>query len=229
MPPEVEWPSWKGKPQLFLAQLDLAATHRAMPSFLPESGQLFVFYDQEQSVWGFDPEDAGAWKVVFIPAEPASLKERPAPEGLPPDLVFRTKFISPQRIETLPDSQMLPDRDFDWKRDGDGYQELVDEAYGGQTKHQMFGYARPIQNADMEMECQLVSNGINLGRGNGSDDPRYEKLKDGAGEWRLLLQLDTDDDTGWMWGDVGTIYFWIRESDARRGDFSKVWLVFQCC
>ncbi len=49
------------------------------------------------------------------------------------------------------------------------------------------------------------------------------------GEWKLLLQLDTDDDTGWMWGDVGTLYFWVRESDARRRDFNKVWMVFQCC
>ena len=40
---------------------------------------------------------------------------------------------------------------------------------------------------------------------------------------------DTDDDTGWMWGDVGTLYFWIREQDARAGDFSRVWMVFQCC
>ena len=32
-----------------------------------------------------------------------------------------------------------------------------------------------------------------------------------------------------LWGDVGTVYFWVRESDARRGDFSKVWMVFQCC
>ncbi|MDR2512739.1 MAG: DUF1963 domain-containing protein [Puniceicoccales bacterium] len=46
--------------------------------------------------------------------------------------------------------------------------------------------------------------------------------------WKLLLQLDSDDDTGWMWGDVGTVYFRIREQDARKADFSKVWMVFQC-
>ena len=33
------------------------------------------------------------------------------------------------------------------------------------------------------------------------------ELKAGAAEWQLLLQLDTEDDTGWMWRDVGTLYF----------------------
>jgi uncharacterized protein YwqG len=28
--------------------------------------------------------------------------------------------------------------------------------------------------------------------------------------WRLLLQLDTDDAAGMKWGDVGTLYFWIK-------------------
>ncbi len=30
------------------------------------------------------------------------------------------------------------------------------------------------------------------------------------------------------WGDVGTLHCWIREPDARAGDFSGVWLILQC-
>jgi len=81
----------------------------------------------------------------------------------------------------------------------------------------------------MELQCQLVSSGIYVGNAEGYQDPRVPGLRAGAAEWKLLLQLDTDEDIGWMWGDVGMLYFWVREADARRSDFSKVWMVFQCC
>lgn len=31
-----------------------------------------------------------------------------------------------------------------------------------------------------------------------------------------------------MWGDVGRIYFWIREQDLKNFDFDKTWLILQC-
>jgi len=110
------------------------------------------------------------------------------------------------------------------------YEKVRSTAFEGHIHHQILGYPTPVQNPDMEMECQLASNGVNVGSSEeGYKDPRVPELKAGAGEWKLLLQVDTDKDTGWMWGDVGTLYFWIREADAQRDDFSKVWMIFQCC
>ena len=39
---------------------------------------------------------------------------------------------------------------------------------------------------------------------------------------------DSDDDIEVMWGDMGILYFWVRESDARKRDFSAAWVVLQC-
>ena len=52
----------------------------------------------------------------------------------------------------------------------------------------------------------------------------------GAG-WQLVFEEqfdDSDNDLDVMWGDVGKIYFWVREQDAREHDFSGVWLILQC-
>jgi uncharacterized protein YwqG len=229
LPSGAEWPQWKGKPQAFLAQIDLAEVHAALSSFLPPTGFLFFFYDQEQSVWGFDPKDRGGWQVLFSDAARESLHERPAPAGLAEEYIYQAKRVTPFAIDLLPDSQRLPPTDFAWKRDGDAYTKLREAAFDGETRHQMLGFPSPVQGDEMELECQLASNGIYVGGPEGYKDPRRAQLEPGAAEWKLLLQLDTDDDTGWMWGDVGTIYYWVRESDARRGDFSQVWLSYQCC
>lgn len=122
----------------------------------------------------------------------------------------------------------MKDQGLDWKRDGDAFDELRNAPFAGLSRHQMMGYPSPVQNTGMELECQLASNGIYIGNPEGYRDPRRAELEPSAPAWKLLLQLDTDDDTGMMWGDVGTLYFWIREQDARCRDFSKVWMILQC-
>ena len=48
----------------------------------------------------------------------------------------------------------------------------------------------------MQLECRLVSNGMLGGNPTGHKGPRGAGLRPGAVAWRLLLQVDTDDDTG---------------------------------
>ena len=66
------------------------------------------------------------------------------------------------------------------------------------------GHPKVIQN-EMQLECQLVSNGLYCGDASGYDHPTRKILETGAMDWRLLFQLDTDDDfqsgkPGMMWG-----------------------------
>lgn len=92
----------------------------------------------------------------------------------------------------------------------------------------MFGWPDLVQNP-MQLECQLTSSGIYTGNPAGYRHPRAAELAPGAADWLLLLQLDSDDEIGWMWGDVGTIYYWIRRQDLAAARFDQVWMIFQCC
>jgi uncharacterized protein YwqG len=86
------------------------------------------------------------------------------------------------------------------------YQELLQENGGLAPVHQLFGHSYSIQG-DMTLECQLVTNGLYCGNPTGYNDPRAEELAPGAADWRLLLQIDSDDDLDLLWGDSGMLYF----------------------
>ncbi len=80
----------------------------------------------------------------------------------------------------------------------------------------------------MDLECQLVSNGIYLGDSKYIKDPKAKELEKGRDEWVMLLQLDSDDQTEMMWGDVGMLYFWIKKSDLASKNFDNCWMILQC-
>ena len=59
------------------------------------------------------------------------------------------------------------------------------------------------------------------------EDPRLSAPE--GEEWLLLLQIDSDDAAGIMWGDVGVAGFFIRPEDLARHDFSRVVYSWDCC
>ena len=97
-----------------------------------------------------------------------------------------------------------------------------------QSTHQLLGHELNLQQSDMQLECQLASHGLYCGDSSGYKDPRRKELESGAGEWRLLFQMDSDDDLNVMWGDCGMLYFWIRKADLRCRYFDKTWTILQC-
>ena len=62
----------------------------------------------------------------------------------------------------------------------------------------------------------------------GYSGPRAASPKSGTARWRLLFQVDSEDAAGMMWGDVGRLYYWIRDSDLRSSNFENCWMVLQC-
>jgi uncharacterized protein YwqG len=230
LPPSASWPQAEGTSLAFIAQIDLAEVAGVWSdSPLPASGTLAFFYQAEQSVWGFDPKDGGKWAVLHWNEAPELLEERAFPADLPDSARFEPKAVAPVAQAALPDTDHIDLRGFGLSRKEE---DRVVEIFGAFTAeeapmHKLFGYPDPIQG-DMQLECQLVSHGLYCGDETGYNDPRAAELRAGAGDWRLLLQIDSDDDTGMMWGDLGRIYYWIREQDLAERAFDRAWLILQC-
>lgn len=230
LPPNVEWPSWKGRPLSFLVQIDLGSAPKDFwADWLPREGLLLFFYDAEQSTGGYDPADRRSWRVVYVePGVPIAERDEP---GSIPKGQFPRQDIALYPEQSFPSLDRL---DFDTS---DITEEELDEYFengiGAEPDdgplHQLFGWPGPIQNDTMEEECQLAANGFPaFARASELKDQLAAELNAGAVEWELLLQVDSDDEVEMMWGDVGRLYFWVRPHDARRGDFSNVWMILQC-
>jgi uncharacterized protein YwqG len=85
----------------------------------------------------------------------------------------------------------------------------------------------------MEEECEACTRGFR--QGNPEDykmisDAEKADITDKAKDWMLLFQMSTIEfeDYELMFGDCGSIYFWIRKEDLKERNFDKVWLVLQC-
>lgn len=229
---DVVWPVWKGKPLAFLAQINLNDLVRfPFASVLPQDGWLLFFYDAEQSTWGFDPQDLGSWAVILMPNDGSPLKRRGVPSEALPGGFYKPCRVEMREVLTAPPFESPFVRKLNLtESEEDAYWDLLEEIYADGDKevsHQILGHPEPIQG-DMQLECQLVSNGLYCGDLTGYNNPRAKELAKGAEDWRLLFQLDSDDDAGMMWGDVGRLYFWIRQEDLENGDFEKSWMILQC-
>jgi hypothetical protein len=107
--------------------------------------------------------------------------------------------------------------------------------------HRVMGWPLLIQNDNMEAECEASTRrdeGV-LGRlgdvvraataGGSREDEGRAFERAARDSWRLLLQVDSDDAAGMMWGDSGLLYFWIRKDDLAARRFERVWCAMQCC
>lgn len=224
------WPYHNEIPLAFLAQVKFSEINgNGQLEEFPRKGLLFVFYIQDQSTWGFDPKDEGSWRTIFLDNEELIQEETDFPEDLDDYSKYKEKRIIGKSVVTYPNWEderiaalNLSDIEFDQ------FEEFKNSAFESKPQHQIGGYPNPQQGPEMYNECQLVSNGIYCGDSSGYSDPRASELLKSAGEWILLFQIDSDDEVGMMWGDVGTLYFWIRKSDLQNEVFNNTWMILQC-
>lgn len=238
LPRDFDWPTNKGRPLDFLVQLNLNEVSQYVSSnVLPSNGILTFFYDLENQPWSYDPKDLGGYKTVLFPNN-TDFAEKQAPFSefaMPQRLMqfrkaFSVPFFGTRSYDTLKLAVNLTSEEED--RFCEFGLELSDvgsnyprQSWGGH--HQVLGHSQNVQG-DMQLEAQLVTHGLYCGDSSGYNDPRAKALEDGADDWELLLQLDSDETCDLMWGDVGMLYFWIRRQDLSEQRFEKVWMTLQC-
>jgi uncharacterized protein YwqG len=228
LPDSVQWPSWKGEPLSFLCQIDLACLPNddSFPEH-PKSGFLFFFCDKEQRAWGFDPNDLGSHKVIYVESG-LGRNETEVSAKIDPNNEYKEKYVNFSKITTYPDWSDERIKKLNLNNSQfEKYLELCSSAFGSLPHHQYFGYQNPVQSNDMDLECQLVTNGLYCGNPSGYNDPRRKVLEQGRDKWTLLLQIDSEDENGMMWGDLGKLYYWIKRDDLKNGNFDNVWVILQ--
>ncbi|WP_312018454.1 YwqG family protein [Streptomyces sp. I05A-00742] len=222
------WPASEDGPLDLLAQPDLAEVARVWPDGpLPDHGLLSFFYDTEDQPWTLVSPNPGKWRVRWDHGEVLPL---PPPEDW---VTFTSRRIRFEAAMTLPSAT----------EDDCVFQDLgltaepadVDDAVGGGPAfHQLLGWPHLLQGG-MTTTCQresgFVRDGLDRfapGRILSRED--WDELDAGtrAADWRLLLQLGSDAESGWCWGGGGGLYFWIRAEDLETARFDRVWAVMQC-
>lgn len=212
------------KPMSFIAQLNLSELQGMDVSInLPSSGILYFFYDSHQSVWGFDPKDKSKFKVLFYSGDSTDLKKERFPDNLNGEGKFTGANVEFHSEISLPDTNnklydKLSDSDQDW---------FFDQFCPDEEINKIGGYSDTIQG-EMELQCELVTNGLYCGDPGGYNNPKAKVLEPNAKYWRLLLQIDSNEKLDMMWGDAGRLYFWIKEQDMEKSNFQESWMCLQC-
>lgn len=204
MPSEIQWPTRRsGDPHSFLAQIDLATLPICEGLPLPRTGSLFFFCDAQYLP---DPDDSqdvkDGIKVVYLPTALSGYDVRTPPRDLSRECIYESLAFNPELDLTAPAQNV-------WEISSLNLNEAESSTYcdlftqvstHGEPVHRMGGYPNQVQ---------------------------YNKLES-ADDWLLLLQIDSQDETGMMWGDMGRLYFMVKQSDLESSSFDNISMNWQC-
>jgi uncharacterized protein YwqG len=239
--PSFAWPSHGGVEHRFIAQINLSQVAELWPeSPLPKAGLISFFFDDDKG-WFLPPTSPPGWRIFHITAPTASLRRRADPWAAKPErrgLFARLLGRKPspigqgywpcsatlRRVWTLPDLLSRPGTNMELTdEESDAlYGDLVEEldTLGlASAGHRLLGAPTPIQGP-----VELTTAGYSTGAKN----PDWDLAESDAPNWRLLLQVDSDDAPGFCFGDWGSLYFMLRSTDLATHRWDRVFVVPEC-
>jgi uncharacterized protein YwqG len=242
LPDGFAWPeatsSKKKEAMEFVGQIRLSDLPRPLPEPVPQDGLLSFFTHWSEGRAFYFPEGTSLRRTVgpYAPIERAPTgfwenlragftRKAGARHTYRAAAVSIEPAVSPAHgISSIVEQLKLSEAD------AETYIDLCEASWDSGSgsdvvKHQMFGHASPVQN-EMELECHFRRL---------HEKPRWdlppESFIAATRDWVLLLQVDSDDTKagpGWMWGDLGMVYFWIHREDLARRAFDRVIAIEQC-
>ncbi|MFD0691275.1 DUF1963 domain-containing protein [Actinomadura fibrosa] len=221
LPPGEPWPEWNGRPLDFLGAFDFTALSELgeVPG-LPATGTAAFYYASEAPrPWGDQVGQRDGWRVFTGRLQPTTAP--PGASAYPSCRLGAAPFLS------LPSPQEPAVRRLEQHYSGilSVYEQLhvAWSQYAwpdDMPVHQLGGWPALVQRP-VGPDCQLASSGRDLGS---TTVPALSMDEEAAvAEWRLLLQLDSDQRLGWHWGDPGRVYFCARQNQP----LEQTWLTVQ--
>lgn len=226
LPPDLDWPEWKGKPLPLIAQINLSEiANYDYEKVLPSTGVMYCFFDERAFEVG-SPQPHESWRVIYYVGDLSRLEHRrPSSNDVH---VYSTRAITFATQPTLP-----PWESMYIERLGISYDALRPDA-SQEQKDEIEAYMNLGKKLDAQNNLDLPGHQLLGHPYQVQGDLLYTlqhdfHIEEDPTQWRLLLQIDTDDDAHMIWGDCGLLYFYISKQALARRDFSHVLMVMQCC
>lgn len=194
LPDGLSWPSNENGALSFVVQINFAeASKFDIDSLLPKSGMLYLFYDRNLRVWGYDPTDKNGFAVIFSDVNDESLSRRRAESLEGENSTFNARLLSFKNEINLPNlqSSIVPFSKIS-EAEWEAYHEVIEPSWQAKA-NKLLGHSDNVQDG-MELECELVANGLSCGDGSAYHHPRIAEFEKNVAQWQLLLQIDSDDE-----------------------------------
>lgn len=220
------------RPLWFFAQIDLAEAHDAAPGALglPSDGLLSFFADFDDQLEGvvglYSWEQPGS--IIVRSPRDTPLRAHDGPShgaGVPlipvPAWTWRHGGIdfTDDEFDALDEVDRWYSRALQGAAEGDRHG----------RRHQLGGHECYIQHP-VSNEVVHAMAGCYEGDGPGHFDyDRWRAAQPQVADWRLVLQIDSDEALDAMWGDVGTLFWMMRHVDIAAGRWGECMFNFQSC
>jgi len=241
LPEGSTWPTWQQRPMAFIGQLNIEDISLAQPGIrLPKKGVLLFFLGCGTDTFEREPfnkqmymtdlmpdiDQKNSVKVVFSQSEVALERTRYGGDILPelfsPCPVKIRKGGMPLPHELTAHYQCMPFDDLELEN----YNELLDYIATDDYENQISGYPAMLQSTPLEWGVENQS----LGKDQ-FDVPKTEsKLQshnEASTQWSMLLQLTSDANADYIWGDGGHLYIYCPRAEMEQGVFDNCYAVFE--